>query len=55
MAAREGGVSFRELLLQEEKVCELLGPDGLAGCFDPAYYLRRVDLIYRRLGLGCEK
>jgi adenylosuccinate lyase len=55
MAARPDGPAFRELLLQEPPVRELLGPAGLAACFDPAFYLRRVDLIYRRLGLRSEK
>jgi hypothetical protein len=29
-----------------------LSPEELKGCFDPAWYLRNVDAIYRRLGLA---
>jgi hypothetical protein len=29
-----------------------LSPVALAECFDPAWYLRNVDAIYRRLNLS---
>jgi hypothetical protein len=32
-------------------VTEHLGADELKGCFDPAFYLRNVDTIFRRVGL----
>ena len=28
-----------------------LAPADLAACFEPAWYLRNVDAIYRRVGL----
>lgn len=43
--------SFQEVLEGQEAVRALLSGEELAACFDPAYYLRRVDLVYRRLGL----
>ncbi|HOL17864.1 MAG TPA: adenylosuccinate lyase, partial [Bacillota bacterium] len=48
------GLSFKDLLWQEPAVREQFSERELDGLFDPAYYLRRVDLIYRRLGLGEE-
>ena len=51
MAAwREQG-SFQELLARDSEVMAHLSPDELKACFDPAWYLRNVDAIYRRLGL----
>ena len=43
--------SFRELLAQDPDVTTHLAAAALAECFDPAWYLRNVDAIYRRLNL----
>ena len=43
--------SFRELLAQDPGVTAHLDAAALAECFDPAWYLRNVDAIYRRLNL----
>ncbi|MBI4591139.1 MAG: adenylosuccinate lyase [Candidatus Rokubacteria bacterium] len=43
--------SFDELLAQDPEVTAHLSMDELKACFDPAWYLRNVDVIYRRLGL----
>ncbi|OPL12342.1 MAG: adenylosuccinate lyase [Firmicutes bacterium ML8_F2] len=51
MEAWNCGRSFRDLLADDEVIRERLGEEKLAACFDPAYYLRRVDHIYRRLGI----
>ncbi len=51
MAAWREQRSFQELLAGDQDVMARLGPDELKGCFDPAWYLRNVDAIYRRLGL----
>ena len=51
MQAWESGKTFKELLAGEKVVLERLGADKLNHCFDPAHYLKRVDYIYRRLGL----
>jgi len=32
-------------------VTERLGPDELKACFDPAWFVRNVDAIFRRAGL----
>jgi adenylosuccinate lyase len=43
---------FRELLASDPEVTARLSPAALAECFDPAWYLRNVDAIYRRLNLS---
>jgi adenylosuccinate lyase len=51
MAAWESGNILIDLLAAENVVMEKLGKEKLESCFDPAYYLQRVDYIYKRLGL----
>src|SRR5438093_9306345 len=43
--------SFFELLTADAEVTEHLPADDLKTCFDPAWYLRHVDTIFRRVGL----
>ena len=43
--------SFQDLLAGDPEVTARLTPAELKECFDPAWYLRNVDAIYRRLGL----
>jgi adenylosuccinate lyase len=42
---------FRALLAGDPEVTARLTPADLDGCFDPAWYLRHVDAIYKRVGL----
>ena len=49
MEAWEGGRTLKDTLAGEELVLKNLGEKKLEDCFDPAYYLQRVDYIYRRL------
>ncbi|MFO8193006.1 MAG: adenylosuccinate lyase [Bacillota bacterium] len=51
MEAWNSGRSFRDLLAEDEVIRERLGQEKLAACFDPAYYRRHVDYIYKRLGI----
>src|SRR5262245_15014978 len=44
--------SFLECLQEDAEVTARLSPETLKGCFDPAWYLRHVDTVYRRLGLA---
>jgi adenylosuccinate lyase len=44
--------SFLALLSEDPAVTDRLGPGELKACFDPAWYLRNVDAIYRRAGLA---
>ena len=44
--------SFQALLAADPGVTAHLGADALAECFDPAWYLRNVHAIYRRLNLS---
>lgn len=46
------GPSFRERLAADGRVGELLGPEGLARCFDLDVQLRHVPEILRHLGVG---
>lgn len=43
--------SFLELLAADPEVTARLSTDELKACFDPAWYLRRVDEIFERAGL----
>jgi adenylosuccinate lyase len=49
LAAKEGGASFRERLLKDNKVAELLGANGVEQIFDIDYHLKHVDAIFRRV------
>ena len=40
-----------ELLAADPAVTERLSPPDLKACFDPAWYVRNVDTIFRRAGL----
>jgi adenylosuccinate lyase len=43
--------SFLEILTADAAVTDRLSPDELKSCFDPAWYLRNVDTVFRRVGL----
>jgi adenylosuccinate lyase len=43
---------FLELLQADPAVSERLGPGELKACFDPSWYLRNVDVIFKRVGLA---
>jgi adenylosuccinate lyase len=43
--------SFLECLLEESELTSRIGADTLKACFDPAWYLRHVDTVFRRAGL----
>jgi adenylosuccinate lyase len=43
--------AFRDLLASDTQVMAHLSAAELDECFDPAWYLRHVDAIYRRAGL----
>ncbi|HXG04652.1 MAG TPA: adenylosuccinate lyase [Candidatus Binatia bacterium] len=42
---------FLELLAADPEVTDRLSPDELKACFDPAWYVRHVDTVFRRAGL----
>jgi adenylosuccinate lyase len=42
---------FFELLAADRKVMDHLSADELKSCFDPAFFLKNVDAIFKRLGL----
>ena len=43
--------SFESLLADDPEVTQHLSPAELKECFDPSWYLRNVDAIFRRAGL----
>src|SRR5438309_2767934 len=43
---------FFELLAADPKVMDHLSADELKTCFDPAFFLKNVDAIFKRLGLA---
>ena len=43
--------SFLQCLAEDPEVTARLAPEALKACFDPAWYLRHVDTVFRRLGL----
>jgi adenylosuccinate lyase len=43
--------SLLELLAADSAVTERLSPAELKACFDPAWFVRNVDVIFRRAGL----
>jgi adenylosuccinate lyase len=51
MRAWSERTSFPELLASDPEVTARLPSAALAECFDPTWYLRNVDAIYRRLHL----
>jgi adenylosuccinate lyase len=51
MRAWRERTAFRDLLAADLEVMAKLTPAELDECFDPSWYLRNVDTIYRRAGL----
>jgi adenylosuccinate lyase len=51
MRAWRERTDFHALLAADPQVTARLAPADLAACFEPAWYLRNVDAIYRRAGL----
>lgn len=51
MQAWETGESFRKLVSSDPEVCRHLTAGDLAEVFDPAYFVRNIGEVYRRLGI----
>ncbi len=49
MNAWNNGLVFRDLLARDPEVAARMPRAQLESCFDPRYYLRNVDSVYRRL------
>jgi adenylosuccinate lyase len=52
MIAWRERTAFRDLLAADPEVMTHLSRPELDACFDPAWYLRNIDAIYRRVGLA---
>lgn len=51
LSALDDGQDFRMVVGQASEVRERLSPDELAELFDPAFYLRHLDVTFERVGL----
>ena len=49
MAAWRGEGRFADLLRRDPEIARLLDPHTIDGLFDPAYHLKHVDTIFRRV------
>ena len=49
MKAVEANGSFRELVKKDEEIRQYLSEEDIDGCFDPDYYLKNVDKIFKRV------
>jgi len=47
---KEGGVNFRDALLEEEQIRKNFSEEELGKLFDLGYYLRNVDKIFKKVG-----
>lgn len=56
MEAWQRRAVFQELVSKDPFITRYLGQADIAACFDPSYYLRRLNLIYRRVfGAGAAR
>lgn len=44
-------LTFRDVLDKDERVSSRLNPDKMNQIFDPSYFVRNIDKVYKRLGL----
>jgi len=49
MASWHGGGKFAELLKSDPEIGRYLSPEAIDASFDPAYHLKHVDTIFRRI------
>jgi adenylosuccinate lyase len=49
MKAWNTGESFKELVLQDQRIRKYLSQKEILDCFDLKYYLRNVDYIFKRV------
>jgi len=51
LSALDDGQDFKTIVGQAPEVRERLTAEELAELFDPAYYLRHLDVTFERVGL----
>lgn len=49
MEGWKGGASFQDLVGKDPFITKYLSQADIKACFDPAYYLRHLDQVYRRV------
>jgi adenylosuccinate lyase len=52
MESWHNGTSFEELLINDRSILSFMGLEELKSCFDPKYYVRHIDLIFKRVFEG---
>jgi len=50
-SAIEEGIEFKDALLKDREIQKFLSREEIESCFDLDYYLKNIDLIFKRLGL----
>ena len=51
MEAWKNKVSFKKLLVKDERITSTLSESEIADCFDYTYHFKNVDFVFERLGL----
>ncbi len=51
MRAWESGGDFRTLIFENEEITSRLTPDEIASCLDYEKHLKRIEVVYERLGV----
>jgi len=49
--ARKNGVGLKEAMLRDEEMLSLLGEREIEDLFDVSYYLKNVNMIFRKVGI----
>lgn len=49
MKSWENNLPFKDLVLHDEYIMSILTKDDIDNCFDPGYYIRRIDDIFKRV------
>ncbi|MBR7158079.1 MAG: adenylosuccinate lyase [Alphaproteobacteria bacterium] len=49
MKVWHGEGNFQDILLQDTQVTDILSPDEIAELFNPAYYIRNIDAVFKRV------
>jgi adenylosuccinate lyase len=51
MEAYNGGVSFKDLLIQNKVITKTLSNKDIDGCFSLDYYFKKINYIYKKVGI----
>ena len=51
LTSHSQNIDFKELVINEQKIQKHLDKEEIQSAFDPAYHLKEVDTIFKRIGL----